>query len=128
MGGWRCVFAMDVGDDGHVGKGEHNNLALLFSTLSPSRRTGSTLNLPPSISPTPNSAFGPPFPSAPSCVPPVILRVFSGTLSLGVYPGSTLVSMSAGGLSAPTLGNSLAIVLEVLVRCGFRGLPIMNCR
>ena len=81
----------------------HNNLARVVFTSSPVLRMGSTLKLPPSISPTASSAFGlveglaslaswvPPTASSAlgpdigftSCVPPVMRFVFSGTESLG---------------------------------------------
>lgn len=94
---------------------------------SPVRRSGSTLNLPPSISPTSSSALAPDL-GAGSCVPPVIFSVFSGFESLGTNFPSTLVIISGGGASSPMLGISLEIVELVLVMCGLRGFSIWNLR
>ena len=89
-------------------------------TSSPVRRSGSTLNLAPSSSPTPSSLFEP-LASLPDCVPPVIRSVFSGTASLGTKLGSADDSISGGGACLPMLGISLAMVETVFVRWGFRG-------
>lgn len=91
---------------------------------SPVRLNGSTRNVPPSISPTSRSALGP-LSGAGFCVPPTILSVFSGLLSLGMKAGSTLVMSSGGGPSSPMEGISLAMVLLVLVMWGFKGLDFM---
>lgn len=102
-------------------------------TSSPVRLRGSTRKEPPSISPTPRSRFvwaaAELLSSTDSCVPPVIRSVFSGLASLGTKAGSTEVSSSGGGLSAPMLGISLAMVELLLVMCGFRGFSfwIFSC-
>lgn len=96
------------------GMNGHSNLALMVVKSSPVRRRGATLNVIPSISPTPNSEeltlFG-----SPGCVPPVIFSVFSGIRSLGTYFESTELIKSGGGLSAPTEGISLSMVELVFV-------------
>jgi len=95
----------------------HNNLARIVLGSSPVLRIGSTLNLAPSISPTPSSLFAPLTSwSLLPCVPPVMRLVFSGTESLGVNLLSALVINSGGAASSPIEGISLAIVEVVLVR------------
>ena len=89
-------------------------------TSSPVRRSGSTLNLAPSSSPTPSSLFEP-LVSLPDCVPPVIRSVFSGTASLGTKLGSADDSISGSGACLPTPGIPLAMAEIMFVRWGFRG-------
>lgn len=107
----------------------HNSLARIVFASSPVRRRGSTLNLAPSISPTPNSLFEPLTSlSLLPCVPPVMRSVFFGTPSFGVNLESTLVMSSGGGASLPTDGISLTIVDVVFVMCGFNGLDFWKLR
>jgi len=101
-------------------RNEHNSLALMVVESSPVRRSGSILNLAPSISPTPRSALLTLL-GLPGCVPPVILSVFSGTSSFGTYSGSTEEMSSGGALSAPTEGTLFFIVEVVFVKCGLSG-------
>jgi len=88
---------------------------------------GSTRKVPPSISPTLRSEFTPDS-GSPCWVPPVMRSVFSGTESFGSNSGSTLVSISGGAASLPTLGISLAMVELVLVMWGFNGFSIWALR
>lgn len=110
-----------------MGSSLQRSLARVVFTSSPVRRRGSTLKVPPSISPTPKSTFGPEDGSG-FWEPPVIFSVFSGTESLGTKSFLTLVRSSGGAASWPMLGISFEMVEFVLVMCGLRGFSFMYRR